>query len=119
MHYKSVRKDLWEIFFDLVSKASQGQQVELEFASLEMGDQIIERWMWIDGIAYDRHKDSLSVVTDVLEHTVLSPREVVVWEEGMTIRSIGIKDADGNLQIIQFREPLLLEAPRSALDSRI
>lgn len=114
MEYSIIEKTNWKRFLEVVATHIEGKQVEMEVASLDIGDQIVENWTRIRGISFDPKKNVLFIHTDELDHMIPSPREIVVGEEGGTIiKSISIKSANDSVEIIQFREPLLLEGPRS------
>jgi len=108
MLYRLIDRDNWQGFLDYLSHFVSGKQVEVEVASPQIGDQVIEEWARLDGISYDPKEDVLFIHTEEVDHPIYSPRELILAEDGASIKSISIKDEQGFLDIIQFREPLLL-----------
>jgi hypothetical protein len=53
-----LEKEAWHPYFDNITKILEGKRVEVEVASLKIGDQIEAEWLPLIGIAYD-HKDDL------------------------------------------------------------
>lgn len=98
-------------YFDSVSRAIVGQQVQIETAGLKLGDQINREWASFDGIAYDPKSDIIEVIADDLDHLIHHPKGVYVEDAGAMLRSIDVLDSDENHQIIRLREPIELPGP--------
>lgn len=113
MQIRTLQKENWQAFFDLVSKMVQGQRVELEIAGIDTGDQVEAEWSFVDGLSYEEDSGMLFIHTDVLDHMIQNPLEIVVIEKGASIEMIGIKDDGDQIQIVKFRAPLLLEARKT------
>jgi hypothetical protein len=96
----------------MVNKLMIGHPIDVEVASLEIGDQIADEWVTLEGVTYDRIRDVVHVQTDPVDHLIPRPKEIGVEQVGMEIRTIVIRNAWGELQILRFREPLLLPAAR-------
>ncbi len=111
MNYREISVTERQIYFDFVSKSISGQQIELEVVGLDIGDQIEKDWAAVEGLSYDSDQNILHIHTQPLSHHVTQLTEVIAVEDGIRVRSICIKDADGNLRIMHFREPLRIEAP--------
>ena len=107
----TIEKQDWGRFFDLVSKSIEGQQIEIEVAGLEIGDQIEADWVPFDGISYDAKTDYIFVHTPLLDHAILHPSTVFMAAENHTVHAINITD-DQTIQILQFRPPLELVQER-------
>lgn len=103
-----IERGIWADYFNHLSNANQGRQVLIEIIGEELGDQIEEDWSLFEGLSFDFHSDTLFVRTPILEHSIACPQNIVVREDGL-IRAIGIRDADGHLQIIHFRNAVLIE----------
>lgn len=107
MTYETIQKEHWGHYFDIVSKLSQGHHMLLEVVGQEIGDQIEEDWALSEGFSYDQEDDAIHVYTEDLEHLISRPQEVIAQEDNR-LKSISIKSKDGVLQIIHFREPILI-----------
>jgi hypothetical protein len=111
VRYSEIEKSQWPKFFSVLSKRAEGQQVELEIADPDFGDQIAEEWTHLEGIFYNEGEDILYIETSGFEHVVLSPLQTVLVEDQGTLQAVCVKDTRSRLQILLFREPLKLEAP--------
>jgi hypothetical protein len=105
--YQTIGKKHWGSYFDLVSKMARGKWMQLEVVGKDLGDQIPKDWILFEGVSYDPSKDVLYIHTQALEHAVSHPRDVIVFENG-ALKSINIKDAEGGIQIIHFRDLIQL-----------
>jgi hypothetical protein len=108
MEYRTIEPRERKFYFDFISKRIEGNQVELEVAGLDIGDQIETEWTLVEGISYDPKLDTLHIHTQPNEYMVVKPQEVIAVEEGILVRSVCVRDRDGHLRIIHFREPLKL-----------
>lgn len=104
----------WHTYFDRVSDLLVGKRAEVEVVSLGLGDQIEAEWLPLLGIVYDDKDDIIEIALEDLDHLIRSPREVYIDDSGIVLTSLEIVDADGNKQIVQLRDPLMLPAPSSA-----
>jgi hypothetical protein len=111
MQIRKLERDRWKGFFDLVSTGLVGKRVEVEVASMKLGDQIEAEWLPLLGIVYDPKSDAIFVTLEGLEHTIAHPRAVYGEEPALEIRSMAIVDADDVLHILLLRDPLMLPAP--------
>ncbi len=111
MAFSIIPKELWKGFCETVGKYSQGNLIEIEVASLDVGDQIEETWIQFTGLSYDKSKELIHVNTLNDEHMISRPRSIVIDEDGPNIKSITIKDTNSQLHIILFRRPLMLPSP--------
>lgn len=113
MELRSIERDIWESYFTFISKLIAGQYVEIEVAGIDFGSQIEESWVPLGSLSYEPRSNTLFVRVEGLDHAISEPLEVVSIEDiGASVKSIAIKDHDGNVQIITFRAPLLLGAGR-------
>src|SRR5215210_6270415 len=101
---KKLEKSIWRSYFDTVSKALVGKRVEIEVASLKLGDQIEAEWLPLIGITYDPKDDLIEVALEGVDHLIYKPREI--WIE--------VVDGDGVRQIVTLSDPLMLPAPQPA-----
>ncbi|MGZ3745080.1 MAG: DUF5335 family protein [Pseudobdellovibrionaceae bacterium] len=108
MYYEVIKKEDWVPYFNLLSKLARGRHIRLELIGSEIGDQIEEDWTLFEGLYFDMSDEILYVRTPLVEHSILYPQNIMIQEDGL-LRALGIRDADGQLQIIHFRDPILLE----------
>lgn len=111
---QSIPKNEWSKFFNLVSKSIEGQEIQIEVAGLEIGDQIEAEWVPFDGISYDPKTDYIFIHTPLLDHTIVHPSTVLVAREENAIITINIPD-DETIQILQFNPPIQLPRERQIL----
>jgi uncharacterized protein DUF5335 len=111
MPARKLDKNQWRMFFDRLSKTLQGQQAEIEVASLSFGDQVEAELLPLHGITYDPNDDLVEVALEGLDHMIRKPREIYLedWTKGLT--TIEIVDADGTKQVVKLQEPLMLASP--------
>src|SRR5262245_12787324 len=98
----------WRSFFDQLSKGLLGKWVEIEVASLELGDQVTAEWIPIFGITYDSRDDLLDVALDRIDHLIWHPKEIVVEEGPTGVTSVAVVDKEGVRQVVRMKEPLTL-----------
>jgi hypothetical protein len=98
----------WFVFFEQFSKERAGRRAEVEVVSRRLGDQFVAEWLPLLGIVYDPKNDAIEVALAGVDHLVYRPREVYVDGTPYGFESLAVVDADGVLQIVRLREPLLL-----------
>jgi hypothetical protein len=103
-----VRAD-WRRYCDRVSKAIAGKRVELDVASLELGDQIEARWLPLLGVVFDPRSDVLEIALEGIGHSIVSPRKILLEETERGLVAIEIVGADDTVDTLRLREPLCLE----------
>jgi len=103
-----VRAD-WRRYCDRVSKAIAGKRVELDVASLELGDQIEARWLPLLGVVFDARGDVLEIALEGIGHSIVSPRKILLEETERGLVAIEIIGADDTVDTLRLREPLRLE----------
>lgn len=111
MAIAKIEKAVWRDYFDRVSKASEGKNVELEVEALEIGSQIELEWVPLMGLLYDPQGDVLAVMVEGLDHMIRRPQTVFVDMTGSALTSVEVIDADQVRHIIRLRDPLMLPAP--------
>lgn len=111
MAIAKIEKAVWRDYFDRVSKASEGKNVELEVEALEIGSQIELEWVPLMGLLYDPKNDVLAVMVEGLDHMIRRPQTVFVDMTGSALTSVEVIDADQVRHIIRLRDPLMLPAP--------
>jgi Family of unknown function (DUF5335) len=111
MSARKLDKSEWQSFFDLVSKMLEGARAEIEVDSLKLGAQIEAEWLPTYGMAYDPHDDIIEIAMEDVDHLIPHPREMYVDTGVEGLISMEIIDQDGVAQIINLREPLMLQPP--------
>jgi hypothetical protein len=109
MGQKLDKEELRELF-DRVSKGLQGQPVEVDAASLQLGDQIEADWVRLLGLSYDPDEDAIEIMLDGIDITVPRPREIHFHGTGGRWTALDIRDAEGAQHILELKEPLMLPA---------
>jgi hypothetical protein len=107
MEFQNIKKKHWGPFFDLISEMAKGNWVQLEVVGQEIGVQIERQWVLFEGASYDPTADTVFFHARAHEHAINHPKDVINHENG-SFRSITIRDEDGQIQIIHFRDPVLL-----------
>lgn len=102
MHNQPLDKAQYQSYFQLMTKALNQEQVELEVMGLDIGDQMESDWIQLDGISYDPEKDTLNIDTKPLAHTIQSPSEIIVAAEGAFVSAIQVKDSENHSHILKF-----------------
>ncbi|MGF6272387.1 hypothetical protein ABIB38_000743 [Massilia sp. UYP11] len=101
-------KEVWQPYFDRISKLILGKQTEIEVASLNIGVQIAAKWVPLLGITYDHKNDLVEVLLEGLDHLIRHPRDIYINQEPAGLTSMEVIDADDVRQIIRLRDPLML-----------
>jgi hypothetical protein len=104
----------WRGFFDQVSKILIGKRVEIELASLALGDQIEAEWLPLLGITYDPKDDIIEIALDGLDHLIHRPQKVYIDGTPTALAALEVVEGEGIQQIIKFRDPLTLPPPRES-----
>jgi hypothetical protein len=78
MTVRKLDKANWHAFFDFISKLLEGKQVEVEVASLALGDHVAAEWLPLLGLVYDPKDDLVEVTLDGVDHMIPKPREIYV-----------------------------------------
>jgi hypothetical protein len=113
MALRNLPKDEWRGFFDRMSRPLLGKQAEVEVASLDLGDQVLDEWVPMIGITYDSGDDLLDVALSRANHLIRHPKEITVDEAPAGLASVAIVDVEGARHIVRLKEPLALP-PASA-----
>ena len=108
----------WRGYCDRLSRALAGQRVELDVASLELGDHVEARWLPLLGIVFDARADVLEIALDGVGHSILAPRELHIEETERGLVSLEIVAANETVETLRLREPLHLEADAAPSERR-
>ncbi|RPI60793.1 MAG: hypothetical protein EHM50_06760 [Lysobacterales bacterium] len=99
-----------------MSKEIAGRRVELDVASLDLGDRVQARWLPLLGVVFDVRGDVLEIALDGRGHSILSPREILLEETERGLVALEIVAADDTVETLRFREPLRLEHAEARTD---
>jgi hypothetical protein len=113
-----ITRDNWSAFCDSFSKQHEGWRVTLEVFGPEIGNQVEERDLALEGIAAEIdgvEKDRIEIMIgarpdDHITHTVARPMQISVeqTDEGADL-ALAIKAADGATTLLRFRAAVLPE----------
>lgn len=110
--YRILSEERWQDFFDDVTNALQGRQVEIEVVGLDLGDQIQAEWLPLNGLTYDPNDDTFYVYledTDMMfDHGISHPQEILVHLGATGLDHVIVVDGDGRRHLVRLREPLQL-----------
>jgi len=118
MSMRELARAEWRRYCDRVSKQLAGQRVELDVASLELGDRVEARWLPLLGVVFDARGDVLEIALDGVGHSILAPRGIHLEETERGLVSIEIVSANDTVETLRFREPLRIEIPEPMVDQR-
>ena len=105
---RNLPKEEWRGFFDRMSRPLLGKRAEVEVASLDLGDQVVEEWLPMLGITYDSQDDSLDVALDRTSRVIQHPKEIMIEEAAEGLASLAVVDSEGTRHIVRLKEPLEL-----------
>jgi hypothetical protein len=111
MEPRKIDKAEWTEFCDRVSLALAGKTAEIEIASPEIGDQLVQpegRWLPFQGITYDHKDDLIEIAMTGVDHMVRHPQELYADLEGADLVCLTVIDGDGTKQFVRLRDPLML-----------
>lgn len=108
----------WRGYCDRLSRELAGRRVELEVASLGLGDHVEARWLPLLGIVFDARADVLEIALDGVGHSILAPRELHVEETERGLVSLEIVAANETVETLRLREPLRFEAQAAPSERR-
>lgn len=107
----TIHRENWGRFFDMVSRMTKGQWMQLEIMGNDIGDQIAREWTQLNGLSYDQPNDVVFIHFENLEHEIHAPKEVIALQNGAT-KAILVKDQEGQTHLMHLRVPILIEAHR-------
>lgn len=118
MSTRTLARAEWRQYCDRVSKQIAGRQVELDVASLKLGDRVQAHWLPLLGVVFDVRGDVVEIALDGVGHSILAPREILLEETERGLVAIEIVAADDTVETLRFREPLHLEVKETPIDRR-
>ena len=110
MSTRALARAEWRRYCDRVSREVAGRKVELDVASLDLGDRVQARWLPLLGVVFDSRVDVLEIALEGIGHSIVSPREILLEETERGLVALEIVAADDTVETLRLREPLPLEA---------
>ena len=108
---QAIEKSKWAAYCELISKAVQGGQAEIEVASLDLGNQVEAEWLPLIGISYDPKDDIIDIALDGVDHIIHQPRELRADGEFAELSALEITDKDGIQHLVRLKGSLALPSP--------
>lgn len=108
MATRALARAEWRRYCDRVSKEVAGRRVELDIASLELGDHVEARWLPLLGVVFDVRGDVLEIALEGVGHSIVSPRAIHLEETERGLVGLEIVGADETVETLRFKEPLRL-----------
>jgi|SRR5687767_10998636 len=127
MKTREIPKDQWPKFFDTFSMRHEGWITTLEIFGSELGAQVQERELTLEGIVdeWDEVEGNQIVIMiggkpdDHITHTISDPTHVSLEQiEGGADAALEIKSRDGYTALLRFRSPMLPEMVDGLVDER-
>lgn len=118
MQTKEIPKDEWPKFLDNFSRTHEGWLVTLEIVGTELGAQVQERELALQGLVDDWdeiHGDQIVIMfgekpDDHITHRIENPTQVSLEQtDGGADVALAIKSADGVMALLRFLSPILPE----------
>lgn len=104
-----VPKEHWQEFFQTISRDFRDHRMDVEVAGLDVGDQLEEAYVPLDGFSYEPISDTLFVHSPAHAHEIFRPMEVGVVHDGAAIGCISIVDTAGRVHTVRFKTELMLQ----------
>ena len=117
MKTREIPRSEWAAFFDSFSRQHEGWRATLEIFGPDIGDQIEERELALEGVTAELMDtgDKIEIMLgakpdDHLTHTISSPAQVSLeqTDEGADV-ALAIKAAGGTTSLLRFRSAMLPE----------
>ena len=117
MKTREIPRTEWVAFFDSFGRQHEGWRITLEVFGLEIGDQIEERELALEGVTAELADagDKIEIMIgakpdDHITHTISAPTQLSLeqTDEGADL-VLAIKAADGTMTLLRFRSAMLAE----------
>ncbi|MFT6268807.1 MAG: hypothetical protein ACJAVV_001622 [Alphaproteobacteria bacterium] len=102
-----VDKNIWQYYFDQITKKVEGRRTNIEVDNLALGSQLQTKSLILAGITYDAKDDSLQIFFDELEHMIKNPEDIYADYTDGYLHNVQVKTKD-TIQVIRFLDPLAL-----------
>jgi|SRR5678815_2647408 len=118
MKTKEIPKTEWTGFFDTFSRKHEGWLVNLEIFGLEIGAQVEERELALEGITADWNETEGNTITimtgakpdDHITHSISHPTQVSLEQTDEEVDAVlAITSGDGVTTLLRFRSAILPE----------
>lgn len=114
---QQIPQNEWPAFFDNFSRKHEGWLVKLQILGSDIGAQVQEHDLALEGITNERNETGISVIImtgskpdDHITHLIHNPQEVSLEQSDERADvALSIKSADGNTALLQFRVATLPE----------
>ena len=116
MSMRELARGEWRRYCDRVSKQLAGERVELDVASLELGDRVEARWLPLLGLVFDARGNVFEIALEGVGHSILAPREIHLEETERGLVAMAIVSGNDSVETLRFREPLLVESSELPVD---
>ena len=118
MQTRQIPKSEWPAFLDRFSRQYEGWLVQLEILSPDLGAQVQETGLALEGLTDEWDEAAGNTITimagnepdDHVTHSISNPTEVSLerTDEGADV-ALSIKSADGTTALLSFRAAVLPE----------
>ncbi len=117
MKTKEVSQNEWPNFFDRFSSQHKGKLVSLEILGADIGAQVEERNLALEGIAAEWHQEKGNQISimigarpdDHITHSIASPIQVSLEQTDQGADSVlAIKSADGSMALLKLSSPMVV-----------
>lgn len=109
MPLTQLRRDLWQTYFERLSRTLGTERVQVEATRLALSD--VTGWLALEGLSYDAEGDAIALRVGGGELRVPGPRRIDVDAEDEWLHSVEIVDAQGHRHVLRLRTPLRGAAP--------
>lgn len=118
MKTKEIAKEEWSAFFDSFSRRHQGRLVNLEIFGPEIGAQVEERQLALEGITDEWNEtegNTIMIMTGVkpddhITHSISGPTAISLEQTDQgEDAALAIRGEDGTTALLTFRSPELPE----------
>lgn len=118
MQTKEIPKNEWTPFFDSFSRKHEGWLVSLEIFGLEIGAQVEQRQLALEGIAHESDEVEGNTIMimigvkpdDHITHSISHPTAVSLEQtDDGADAALAIKSDDGTTTLLRFRSAVLPE----------
>jgi hypothetical protein len=96
--------------FDRITEGLAKQPVDVDVASLQVGNHSDAEWVPLLRLSYDPRDDRVAVVVEGVDISISRPREFYFDGDGEVWGALDIIDAEGAPHIVQLKEPAPLPA---------
>ena len=117
MKTRDIPRTEWAAFFDSFSRQHEGRRITLEVFGLDIGDQIEERELALEGVTAELAEagDKIEIMIgakpdDHITHTITAPNLVSLEQTDEAADLVlAIKAADGTMTLLRFLSAILPE----------